>query len=152
MLEYISFVPPKQDIELYFKSRENGIMLGFNTTKFRFLLRKKNIPMPKMAKGLSYSYQVELKLRKDFLGFSNVLESKVKLEALGDYEAIKNKNKMTFIFTRKGRFLIRPKMLISIQIKKSDHKSFDISLRGKPLSYAYQKPRVYINKLLVKIL
>lgn len=97
-------------------------------------------------------YKLELKVRKNYNHFLKFLEEEIKKEAFTDFKVKKSEHKVSFFYTTKGRIFFRSKIEVKIKVKRTDRKNFHLSLRGKPVSYAYSNPERYINKLLLRIL
>ena len=99
------------------------------------------------------SYSLELKVRKSYANFLDDLEKRLKKEGMkNSYEIFKQKNKASFIYTKKGFFFFRPNIQMKVKLKKADHGNSYLRIKGQPLSYGYKKTHKYIDNLLLKLL
>lgn len=99
------------------------------------------------------SYSLELKVRKNYTHFLEDIEKRLKKEGMkNSYESFKQKNKASFIYTKKGFFFLRPNIQMKVKLKKADHGNSYLRIKGQPLSYGYKKTHKYIDNLLLKIL
>ena len=99
------------------------------------------------------SYSLELKIRKNYSKFLEDLEKKLKREGVkNSYESFKQKNRASFVYTKKGFFFFRPSIQMKVKLKKADHGNSYLRIKGQPLSYGYNKTHKYIDHLLLKLL